>query len=153
MKPFWRTGPAPCVFRWTPLTASASVSYTHLDVYKRQSFYRIRKHVNLGYYAKGETLAELADALGIDAAELEKTVAELNEAAAAGENDALTGEPFARPFDEKGPYYGVRVEAANHMTKGGVSCNEKAQVLYEDGTPVDGCLLYTSRSFWHFPRR
>ena len=28
------------------------------------------------------------------------------------------------------------------MTKGGVSCNEKAQVLYEDGTPVDG--LYAS---------
>ena len=54
--------------------------FTITDQTGYDSFYRIRKHVNLGYYAKGETLAELADALGIDAAELEKTVAELNEA-------------------------------------------------------------------------
>ncbi len=117
-------------------------AYTITDQTGYDSFYRIRKHVNLGYYAKGETLAELAEALSIDAAQLEKTVADINAAAEAGENDDLTGKPFARPFDEKGPYYGVRVEAANHMTKGGVSCNEKAQVLYEDGTPVDG--LYAS---------
>ena len=30
------------------------------------------------------------------------------------------------------------VEAANHMTKGGVSANEKAQVLREDGSVVEG---------------
>lgn len=116
--------------------------YTITDQTGYDSFYRIRKHVNLGYYAKGETLAELADALEIDAAQLEKTIADFNAAAEAGENDALTGEPAARPFDAEGPFYGVRVEAANHMTKGGVSCNEKAQVLYEDGTPVEG--LYAS---------
>lgn len=116
--------------------------FTITDQTGYDSFYRIRKHVKLGYYAKGETLAELADALGIDSAQLEKTIAEINAGADAGEDDALTGKPFARPFDEKGPFYGVRVEAANHMTKGGVSCNEHAQVLYEDGTPVEG--LYAS---------
>lgn len=119
-----------------------SAVYTITDQTGYDSFYRIRKHVNLGYYAKGETLAELADALKIDAAQLEKTVADFNAAAEAGENDALTGEPAERPFDANGPYYGVRIEAANHMTKGGVSCNEKAQVLYEDGNPVEG--LYAS---------
>ena len=41
-------------------------------------------------------------------------------------------------LDAEGPYYGVRVEPANHMTKGGVVANEKAQVLYEDGTVVKG---------------
>lgn len=116
--------------------------YTITDQTGYDSFYRIRKHVNLGYYAKGDTIAELAEALKIDAAELEKTIADINATAASGENDALTGKPVERPFDEKGPYYGGRVEAANHMTKGGVSCNEKAQVLYEDGTPVEG--LYAS---------
>lgn len=119
-----------------------SAVYTITDQTGYDSFYRIRKHVNLGYYAKGETLAELADALKIDAAQLEKTIADFNAAAEAGENDALTGEPAERPFDANGPYYGVRIEAANHMTKGGVSCNEKAQVLYEDGNPVEG--LYAS---------
>lgn len=102
------------------------------------SFYRIRKHVNAGYYAQGETLAELADALGIDAAGLEKTVADFNAAAEAGEEDALLEAVASRPLDAEGPYYGVRVEAANHMTKGGVACNENAQVLYEDGSAVEG---------------
>ncbi|MCI8297435.1 MAG: FAD-binding protein [Lachnospiraceae bacterium] len=102
------------------------------------SFYRIRKHVDAGYYAQGETLAELADALGIDAAGLEKTVADFNAAAEAGEEDALLEAVASRPLDAEGPYYGVRVEAANHMTKGGVACNENAQVLYEDGSVVEG---------------
>lgn len=106
------------------------------------SFYRIRKHVGLGYYAQGETLAELAEALGIDSARLEKTVADFNAAAEAKEADALLEEPASRPLDAQGPYYGVRIEAANHMTKGGVSCNENAQVLYEDGSAVEG--LYAS---------
>lgn len=102
------------------------------------SFYRIRKHVNAGYYKQGETLEELAEALGIDPAGLKETVEAFNAAAEAGENDALTGEPAKRPLDAQGPYYGARVEPANHMTKGGVSCNEKAQILYEDGTAVEG---------------
>ncbi len=106
------------------------------------SFYRIRKHVGLGYYSQGETLAELAKALGIDPAGLEQTVADFNAAASAGEEDELLEAAASRHLDAEGPYYGVRIEAANHMTKGGVSCNEKAQVLYEDGTPVDG--LYAS---------
>ncbi len=41
-------------------------------------------------------------------------------------------------MDAQGPYYAVRVESANHMTKGGVVANEKAQVLYEDGSVVKG---------------
>lgn len=106
------------------------------------SFYRIRKHVGLGYYAEGESLAELAEALGIDVSGLEETVAFYNETAKAGEDDEFTGKPLDRPLDAEGPYYGVRVEAAIHMTKGGVAANEKAQVLYEDGTVVEG--LYAS---------
>ncbi len=102
------------------------------------SFYRIRKHVGLGYYSQGETLAELAEALGIDPAGLEQTVADFNEAAESETEDELLGEVASRPLDAEGPYYGVRIEAANHMTKGGVSCNENAQVLYEDGSVVEG---------------
>ena len=59
-----------------------------------------------------------------------------------GKEDALLKETPSRALDAQGPYYGVRIEAANHMTKGGVSCNENAQVLYEDGTVVEG--LYAS---------
>ncbi len=116
--------------------------YSITDKTGYDSFYRIRKHVGLGYYAQGETLAELAEALGIDGAGLEQTVADFNEAAAAGTEDQFLKAAASRPLDAEGPYYGVRIEAANHMTKGGVSCNENAQVLYEDGSVVEG--LYAS---------
>lgn len=96
------------------------------------SFYRIRKHVGLGYYSEGATLEELGEALGIDGATLAESIAAYNE------EQAALGEEGTRAIDAEGPYYAVRVEPANHMTKGGVAANEKAQVLYEDGSVVPG---------------
>lgn len=107
-----------------------------------ESNYRIRKHVDAEYYVTGNTMAEVAEKLGINAEQLQATVDSFNAAAAAGENDEFTGEPENRPLDAEGPYYAVRVESANHMTKGGVVANEKAEVLYEDGSIVKG--LYAS---------
>ena len=102
------------------------------------SFYRIRKHVEQGYYAQGATLEELSKALGIDAAGLTASVEQYNADAADGaQNAALEAVPV-RALDAEGPYYGVRVEAANHMTKGGVLTNENAQVLTEEGDVVPG---------------
>ena len=102
------------------------------------SFYRIRKHVEQGYYAQGATLEELSKALGIDAAGLAASVEQYNADAADGtQNAALEAVPV-RALDAEGPYYGVRVEAANHMTKGGVLTNENAQVLTEEGDVVPG---------------
>lgn len=42
------------------------------------SFYRIRKHVGLGYYSEGATLEELAEKLGIDAEGLKASVEQYN---------------------------------------------------------------------------
>ncbi len=92
------------------------------------SFYRIRKHVGLGYYSQGETIGELAEALGIDKDQLQATVDEYNSNVPEGK----------RAFDQEGPYYGVKVEAANHMTKGGVLANENAQVLTTENEVVEG---------------
>ncbi len=117
-------------------TDGAAFSITDKTGY--DSFYRIRKHVGLGYYSEGATIGELAEALGIDPEGLEKTVADFNAAVESETADELLGEVASRPLDAEGPYYGVRVEAANHMTKGGVACNENAQVLYEDGSVVEG---------------
>ena len=102
------------------------------------SFYRIRKHVALGYYSEGATLEELAEKLGIDAEGLKASVEQYNADAAAGAENAQIAAVPARALDAEGPYYGVRVEGANHMTKGGVVCNENAQVLNADDTVVPG---------------
>ena len=61
-----------------------------------------------------------------------------NADAAAGAENAQVAAVPKRALDAEGPYYGVRVEAANHMTKGGVVCNENAQVLNADDTVVPG---------------
>ena len=102
------------------------------------SFYRIRKHVGLGYYAEGATLEELAEKLSINAEGLKASVDQYNADAAAGAENAQIAAVPKRALDAEGPYYGVRVEAANHMTKGGVVCNENAQVLNADDTVVPG---------------
>ena len=102
------------------------------------SFYRIRKHVEQGYYAQGATLEELSKALGIDAAGLAASVEQYNADAADGAQNAALDAVPVRALDAEGPYYGVRVEAANHMTKGGVLTNENAQVLTEEGDVVPG---------------
>lgn len=102
------------------------------------SFYRIRKHVGLGYYAEGATLEELAEKLSINAEGLKASVEQYNADAAAGAENAQIAAVPKRTLDAEGPYYGVRVEAANHMTKGGVVCNENAQVLNADDTVVPG---------------
>lgn len=102
------------------------------------SFYRIRKHVGLGYYDEGATLEELAEKLSINAEGLKASVEQYNADAAAGAENAQIAAVPKRALDAEGPYYGVRVEAANHMTKGGVVCNENAQVLNADDTVVPG---------------
>lgn len=103
-----------------------------------ESFYRIRKHVGLGYYAEGATIEELAEKLSINAEGLKASVEQYNADAAAGAENAQIAAVPKRALDAEGPYYGVRVEAANHMTKGGVVCNENAQVLNADDTVVPG---------------
>ena len=90
--------------------------------------FRIRKHVAAGYYQQGATLEELAEKLGIDAAGLKATVEEYNANLPEGK----------RAVNMDGPFYGAQVQTANHMTKGGVSADERAQVLYENGDKVPG---------------
>ncbi len=113
-------------------------AYYITDKIGYDSFYRIRKHVGLGYYAEGATLEELAEKLSINAEGLKASVEQYNADAAAGAENAQIAAVPKRALDAEGPYYGVRVEAANHMTKGGVVCNENAQVLNADDTVVPG---------------
>ena len=100
--------------------------------------YRLEKHNNLGYHVKGETLEELADKLKLPVDALKATVDTYNQAIAGEIADPFRAKPAADQLSATGPYYGVQVESAIHMTKGGVVANENAQVLMEDGSVVEG---------------
>lgn len=104
-----------------------------------ESAFRLQKHVKLGYHTKADTLEELAEKLGINKDNLSNTVKTYNSAINGDIKDPFRGEDvFDRKFSENGPYYGVAVESAIHMTMGGVVANEKAQILKNSDMPIEG---------------
>ena len=111
-------------------------AYYVYDQTNYNNSYRLRKHTALGYHVVADTLDELAEKLGMPADALKATVETYNKAVAGECDDPVRAKPGPRPFDAEGPYYAAQVESAVHMTKGGVGCNELAQVLYADGTVV-----------------
>lgn len=76
----------------------------------------------------GDSLAEVAEALGVDPAALEATVASWNSACEEGSDPILNRESEFFPLSE-GPYYAVELRCACNSTLGGLMINEKCQVL------------------------
>lgn len=102
------------------------------------SAYRLQKHNDLGYHVKADTLEELAEKLGINAENLVQSVETFNKAAKGEVADPVRAKANETEFNMAGPFYGVQVESAIHMTKGGVVADEKAQVINNDGQVVEG---------------
>lgn len=103
-----------------------------------ESFYRLKKHNALGYHTSANSLEELAEKLGINKDNLLKTVDTFNQAVEGKIQDPFREKAFERKFKEEGPYYGVEVESAIHMTKGGVVANEKTEVLNVNDEVIEG---------------
>ena len=102
------------------------------------SSYRLQKHTAQGLHVKANTLDELAEKLGIDKDNLKATIKEFNMAVRGEIKDPFREKPTKKEFMSEGPYYGVQVESAVHMTRGGVVADEKTQVYYENGNVVKG---------------
>ncbi len=95
-----------------------------------------------GYYTKGlavmgNTVEELAAAMGTDAAVLTETLNNWNAAVAAQKDEEFGRMSFANPLDTA-PYYAVKVAPGIHHTMGGVKINTSAEVLNEAGEAIPG---------------
>ena len=90
-----------------------------------------------GFAVKGETVAELAAAMGTDAAVLEETLNTWNAAVAAQKDEEFGRMSFAKALDTA-PYYAVMVAPGIHHTMGGVKINTAAEVLTEAGEAIPG---------------
>lgn len=102
---------------------------------------------------KGRTIAELAEAMGVDPVRLETTVARYNQHAAHGEDpdfhrgeaayDKMYGDPRVapnpclRPLD-KGPFYAMPIYPGDIGTNGGLKTDARARVLDRKGKPIPG---------------
>lgn len=93
---------------------------------------------------KGETVEELAAAMGVDPAALAATVARYNEQCAAG-HDADFGKSGEYLVAlEEGPYYAVNPVYSVFATMGGIRIDRRTHVLDTAGQPIPG--LYSAGS-------
>ena len=90
-----------------------------------------------GFALKGETIDELAAAMGVDAATLNETLTTWNAAVAAQKDDEFGRMSFANALDTA-PYYAIKVAPGIHHTMGGVVINTSAEVLNEAGEVIPG---------------
>lgn len=106
-----------------------------------------------GFYAKANTIEELAEKINVNPQGLSNTIAKMNEYARTGVDlDFQRGEnaydryyadprikpnPCLAPID-KGPYYAMRVDPGDFGTQGGMVITENAQVIKEDGSVIEG---------------
>lgn len=113
----------------------------------------IGRFLRNGYLVRGRTLAELAANCGIDAAALERTVAEYNAGAEHGEDrqfgrgttsfNRYLADPENKPNPcvapiRKGPFYAVKVIMGDLGTFDGLQTTPEGRVLSTRGTPIAG---------------
>ena len=105
----------------------------------RKSLASIETYANQHLLKEGNTVAELASAIDIPAADLEATLNRYNAQQKAGVDEDF-GRSAAQMTAalETAPYYAVCVTPAIHHTMGGLSVNTDTQVLKADGTPIPG---------------
>ena len=102
---------------------------------------------------KGDTLPELARAIGVDSQRLQQTILRFNRFAQTGIDDDFLrgGNASDRYYSDpacqmnpnlgamvEGPFYAVPVVAGDIGTKGGLLTDADARVLREDGSAIEG---------------
>ncbi len=90
-----------------------------------------------GVIVKADTLDEVAQAQGVDAEELKKTVDAWNQYCADGK-DPDFGYSAEMNTIEEGPYYLMACKPAVHYTMGGLHITPKAEVLTVDAQVIPG---------------
>lgn len=111
------------------------------------------RHLRSGYLMRGNTLAELARAAGIDAGALETTVEAVNRDARAGKDSAFgkgttpynrhmgdalhIPNPCLSPLEHP-PFYAIKVVIGDIGTYTGLSTDARARVLDGHGRPIPG---------------
>ena len=86
---------------------------------------------------KGETVAELAAAIGVPAENLQKALDDFNAHVKTKEADAFGRTLYSDPID-KGPFYAAARVPTVHHTMGGVKINVNAQVINASGEIIPG---------------
>ncbi|WP_353109091.1 FAD-dependent oxidoreductase [Gordonia sp. (in: high G+C Gram-positive bacteria)] len=94
--------------------------------------------IESGMIVRADTLAELADAIGLDADVLVRSVETYNQACDDGVDDSF-GRPAATlAAVRRGPFYALRVTPLLGWSNGGPRRDGRSRVLRTDGSVIDG---------------
>lgn len=86
---------------------------------------------------KADTLKEAADFFEIDAVEMQATLDRYNSYVADGKDPEFNKRSLPSTI-EQGPFYILKAAPAVHHTMGGIRINSQAQVLYTEGSVIEG---------------
>ncbi|RXI78584.1 flavocytochrome c [Levilactobacillus suantsaii] len=116
----------------------AKSAYLIFDTGIRSRVKAVEFYDHIGLVKHGDSIADLAKALDIDADTLTQTVATWNQDVAQ-QKDAAFNRTMGMDRDiSAGPFFAIHIAPAVHYTMGGIKINPKTQVLKADGTPVNG---------------
>jgi fumarate reductase flavoprotein subunit len=98
----------------------------------------VEKGVADGKVFKGETIAELAQNMGLDVSTFVETVTAYNGYAAAGVDPVFSCPPSAMAALQTGPFYAAEIMPAYFTSVGGLRVDESWHVLRPDASPIKG---------------
>tara|TARA_R110002110_G_scaffold66978_1_gene182951 strand:+ start:38216 stop:39928 length:1713 start_codon:yes stop_codon:yes gene_type:complete len=146
----------PCNPSWQIFDATFRANYFVGPLYNskfRPDWMVPKQYEDEGFFAKADTVKELAAKISVDPAGLQGTVDKMNQYARDGVDpdchrgesayDRYYGDPRVTPNPclapiEKPPFYAMRVDPGDFGTQGGMVTNADAQVLHEDGSVIEG---------------
>ncbi len=119
------------------IAQEGSYAYLIIDQKMVDASAVIAGYITKGLTIEGETVAELAENMGTDAATLEETISTWNSYLADGADPDFGRTSFAEALDT-GKYYAIKVAPGVHHTMGGVQINTEAQVVDAEGNAIEG---------------
>ncbi len=119
------------------LSQTDAQAYMIFDQAVRESLAAIEKYIKEGIVVEANSIEELAEKIGVDAAGLTQTMQDYAAAQESGTDSAFARASMELPLTQA-PFYAALTVPAIHHTMGGVKINTEAQVLKEDGTAIPG---------------
>lgn len=113
-------------------------AYLILDQGIRDHVKAVEFYDSIGLVEHGDSLAELADKIGVDASALPETVATWNKQVAAGDDTDFGRTTGMDRGIEVGPFYAIHVHSAIHYTMGGIHIDPETKVLDSNGKAISG---------------
>lgn len=99
----------------------------------------INNMLALGHIVTGETVEEVADAMGVDAANLQASIDAYNEVVGGAEDEfGFEANNTADAAMTEGPWYACRKVPTVHHTMGGIKVNVESEACDADGNPIPG---------------